>query len=326
MKTKISYSLLAAAMACGLAQGQTTAYTTPVGYVTSFIGPNASGNSEGATTMISSSLVNPTVFAASASIAPTGSVVTFASGVPADLDSTYMLEITDGTQEGWWSAVSASNSSLNTITVNDALPASLPAGVKVSVRKFTTVQDVFGDNTPGLAPFSNTQPFDNIQILDPETQAATTIIYVGNRWEDAVSEEPAGSVIIYPGTAALVIHRANTTLPVVVSGTVKTTKTQVDIFPADNWLGQARATGGTFGQMALGTQLLPATDVAAVIGLDTGGGQSAPTFVRVGSQMENAVTEDPADNELISEGAGYILSRTAGAASIITIPAQTVAP
>lgn len=34
MKTSISYSLIAAAMACGLALGQTTAYTTPVGYVT----------------------------------------------------------------------------------------------------------------------------------------------------------------------------------------------------------------------------------------------------------------------------------------------------
>jgi uncharacterized protein (TIGR02597 family) len=33
MKTKITYSLLAAAAACGFAQAQTTAYTTPVGYV-----------------------------------------------------------------------------------------------------------------------------------------------------------------------------------------------------------------------------------------------------------------------------------------------------
>ena len=33
MKTSISYSLIAAAMACGFANGQTTAYTTPVGYL-----------------------------------------------------------------------------------------------------------------------------------------------------------------------------------------------------------------------------------------------------------------------------------------------------
>ena len=33
MKTSISYSLIAAAMACGFANAQTTAYTTPVGYM-----------------------------------------------------------------------------------------------------------------------------------------------------------------------------------------------------------------------------------------------------------------------------------------------------
>ena len=43
MKTHITYSLLAAAAACGMAFGAETAYTTPVGYVSLAVG-SAGGN------------------------------------------------------------------------------------------------------------------------------------------------------------------------------------------------------------------------------------------------------------------------------------------
>ncbi|MEO8615265.1 MAG: TIGR02597 family protein [Luteolibacter sp.] len=44
MKTYISYSLLASAAACGMAFGQTTAFTSPVGYVTLDIPANSDAN------------------------------------------------------------------------------------------------------------------------------------------------------------------------------------------------------------------------------------------------------------------------------------------
>jgi hypothetical protein len=269
--------------------------------------------------------VNPTTYAGAAVSSPSGgSVITFSGGVPTDLDPTSMLEISNGDQEGWWSAIVSSTAT--TVTVLDVFPAGLAANVQATVRKFSTIQDVFGNNTPGLAPFSNTLPYDNIQVLDPVNQSSVAIAYVNGQWEDLGSEAPAGSLIIYPGTAVKVIHRANTTLPVVVTGSVKPTKTQVDLFANDNWVGQPNPTGGTFGSMNLGTQIVPSTDIVSVFLTDTGPGQVAQAFVRVGTSMEDAATEENADAQPIPEGGGYVLTRPTSGSSTITIPAQPIAP
>ena len=320
---KLTYSLILAAASCGLAFAAATAYTTPVGYLTSTIGPNVAGSTEGAATFIASSLVLPASFAGDATVSPSGgTVITFTGGVPTGLDATSMLEISNGAQEGWWSSISSSTATA--ITIANSFPASLNANVHVTVRKFTTVQDVFGNNAPGIAPYSNILPFDNIQVLNPLDQSTATIIYAGG-WQDFVTESPAATVIIYPGTAVKVIHRANTSLPVLVSGEVKTTKTQVDLYPNDNWLGQPNPTGGTFGSMQLGTQVL-ATDYVNIIQPDAGTGQATDTFVSVGGAMYNFVTEAPADTQPVAEGNGYLITRGVGTASILTIPAQAIAP
>jgi hypothetical protein len=320
MKTSISYSLIAAAMACGFANAQTTAYTTPVGYITANILPNVSNSESGSATFIASSLVQPAVFAGAAVSSPSGgNVITFSGGVPALLDSTYVLEISDGAQQGWYSAITSSGSAIGTtITVMDAFPASLSASVTVTVRKFTTIQNVFGDNSPGLGAT------DEIQVLDPATQVASVVIYAGG-WFDQVTEEPAGGVIIYPGTAVKVIHRDNTTLSVVSSGEVKTTSTQVDVFDNDNWLGQPNPTGGTFGTMQLATQVLT-TDFVNLIKPDEGTGQPTESFQSVSNVMYNIVTEEDATTQPVSQGNGYLLSRASGGSTTITIPAQVVAP
>lgn len=323
MKPKSIKSLLALALlAPGVLFAQTTAKTTPVGYVTSKIAANASLNPEGSATFISASLYNPTVYAGQSTVAPSAKTITLPTGVPTDFDGTYMLEISDGSQEGWWSTIVGSTSS--TIEVADTFPASLSTNVKVTVRKFTTIQDIFGENAPGLASFSNEEPYDEIQVLDPVTQGASSIIRIGSDWIDAVSEEAAENVIVYPGTAVKVIHRANTDLSVVVSGEVKATKTQVDVFQNDNWIGQVNATGATFDFMNLGSQLL-STDIANIIREDAGGGQSTDEFVAVSELMFNAVSEENAEEENILAGNGLIVRRPQGEAAPITIPAQPVA-
>jgi hypothetical protein len=335
MKT-YAYSLLIAAAACGFAAAE-TAYTTPVGYITTTINGNTSSGTAGASTFVAGTLVQPAVFAGESVGAPAGTVLTFTAGVPDTLDGSYMLEITAGADEGWWSTVVSSTAT--SITVADSIPGA--GAVKVSIRKFNTVSSVFGNNAPGLAPFDGVSPsFDNIQILDPITQASKTIVYVTgvapDGWYDFVSSSPAENEIIYPGTAARVVRMGTTPLSLVSSGEVKTTKTQVDVYPNENWLGQSLAAGSTLGAMNFKDQIIKFDGVAAndfieLTRPDPGSGQPADLFVALipafGDVMANFVTTADATNEPIPEGTGYNLKRDgAGSPSVITIPAQVVAP
>ena len=323
MKTYLSYSLILAAAASGMASGAETAYTTPVGYTTSTIGPNRSGSSAGAATFIGAALVQPSTFAGAASgvVSPSGgTVITFAGGVPAGLDISSMLEITSATQKGWWTSIASSTAT--TITVTDVLPAGLPANLQISVRKFSTIQNVFGNNSPGLTVYS-AGSYDEIQLLKPEIQEVSVIVYAGG-WVNLATELPANNEIIYPGTAVKVIHRANTSLSVVTSGEVKTTPTQVDIFPKDNWFAQPNPTNQTFGNLSLGPQI-SSTDSVDVIETDGGSGQVVTTYVSSSGVMYNLATEADATPTIVKSAEGFLLKR-AGTANTLTLPVQVVAP
>ncbi len=324
MKTYIPYSLILAAAATGMAFGAETAYTTPVGYITATITPNVSGSSAGSATFIAPSLVQPTTFAGVATASPSGgSVINFSGGVPAGLDFTSVLEVSNGAQEGWYASIASSTA--NSITISDTFPAGLAANVQISVRKFNTIQSVFGNNSPGLAPFSTTLPYDEIQFLNPSSQEVGVIVYASGGWLNLLTESDASGEIIYPGTSVKVIHRANTSLPVIASGEVKITDTQVDVFPNDNWIGQPNPTLQTFDTLNLGAQILT-TDSVNLIRTDTGIGQATDAFVSSGGLMYNALTEELAENEPVAEGNGYLINRPSGAASIVTVPGQVIAP
>jgi hypothetical protein len=318
MKTKISYSLLAAAMACGLAQGQTTAYTTPVGYLTTPIFGNVSGGPAGAATLIAPTLLAPATFAGATNAAPAANTATFASPtvVPAGLDSTYFLEIADGPSEGWWSAVASSTAT--SVVVADTFPSGLAATTKVVVRKFNTISSVFGATNS-----SNLAPGDFIEILNPNL-SITKIVYA-NGWFDENSEAPADNFAIEPGVAVRVIRAGTTGLSLVTSGEVKVTKTQVDLLQGETWVGQTFAANGTFGAMNLGPQIL-GTDKVEVYGVDGGTGQTVDVFVSAAGQMFNESSEAEADSFEVPDSSGVVIRRPAGTASTITIPAQVIGP
>jgi hypothetical protein len=314
MKPFIPYSLLAAAAACGFAFGQ-TATTTPVGYITIPIGGNASASPEGSSTYIGASLVNPAVFSGAATVSPSGgTVITVASGMPTDLGPADMLEITDGAQEGWWTTVVSSTAT--TVTVADNFPAGLAANVKFTVREFTTVSDFLGANSLGLGAT------DEVQMLDPEAQLISTLVYAEG-WFNFVTEEAADNYIIYPGSGILIVRRGESDLSLVATGEVKTTDTQVDVFPGSNWLAQPNPTGGTFASMNFAAQIAP-TDFLQLVRKDTGTGQTIDNFVAAEGAMFNFVTEEPADSEMIAGGGGYLIARGAAAQSTIVIPAQVI--
>jgi hypothetical protein len=336
MKPIIPFALLGALLAVGAADA---AATDPVGYITHTIA--GTGGSGTALTVISPTLIQPTTYAGVSSASPSGlSEVTLPSGVPTDLDSSYVLEIVSGASEGWWSTVISSTAT--TITVNDAFPAGLPADTQVSVRKHNTIQSFLGENEPGIAAFDGSSG-DEVQILTP-AQSIIPIVYVPaavsgapeDDWFNLVSLAPENDRIIEPGSAIIIKTSSSTNLTFTSSGEVKTTKTQVDVFPNLTLIGQVDAVGATLGEMDLATQLVQLTgsnedfDEFQFLSI----GQSltsnvalAPGVAGPNASMADLVSTDSTDNLLFPEGSGAILKRNpANAASVITIPGSTVAP
>jgi len=255
MKTSFTYSLLAAVAACSLAQAQ-TAYTTPVGYITHNV---SSLGGDSALTILGPTLVQPSVFTGVPSSAPSGATANFTGSVPANLDGTYVLEITSGANEGWWSTVVSSTAT--SITVADAFPANLQ-GAGISVRKHNTLQTFLGENNPGLIT-SDGVTGDEVQILNPD-QSLTVYAYLtadvtgdGDDWYDLATGNIANDTIIYPGSAIIIKSSSPSPLSFVSVGQVKVTKTQVDLVPGLTLIAQCQAAGGSYNSMDLQNQLIP---------------------------------------------------------------------
>jgi len=309
-----------------------------VGYVTASIAGNTVNNPSGAATYLSATLVQPTEFQGSSESSPSGTKqITFAGGVPTSLDGKYVLEISSGANEGWWTAVESSTA--NSITVADNFPSSLASNVQISVRKFSTVKNVFGANTPGLNPYDgDVTRADEIQILDPLTGSPQVVVYLPfeisgepDTWLDFVGGVSADDSIIYPGTSVRVIRFGANDATLVSTGVVKTTKTQVDVFPAENWLGQTLAAGSTLGVMSFSSQIINYDEVALndymyILNAD----QSANTYIALDPALEGGFMLDfvqglDASSVIVNPGTGYIVTRDASqSSSVLTLPAQIV--
>lgn len=265
-------------------------------------------------------------------------MITFSGGVPAGLSNLHVLEISAGASEGWWSAVVSSTAT--SITVADAFPASLPANVSVEVRKFSTVKSLFGSNAPGLNPFDGgATSADEIQFLNPSTGQVSSVVYLPesisgspDQWFDFVNGVNADNYPIEPGVAVRVIRYGASTLTFQSQGEVKTTKTQIDIASAENWVAQPLGSGGTLGYMNFFPQMVKfdagttPNDFLDVLNPD----QSTTSYVALdeslgGGFMLDFVGGTDATSVVIPEGAGYIFRRDSSQApSTITIPAPTI--
>ncbi len=133
MKSSITYSLLLAAAACGVALGQTTAYTTPVGYTTQALaqGYNAVGLTLQKAPVASGAFetVNGTTL--------TDSDTTFAPVA----GRTYVLEVTSGTAVGNIQEVLAENISGSVITTPQAV--GMAVGDTYNLRIAPTLEEIF---------------------------------------------------------------------------------------------------------------------------------------------------------------------------------------
>lgn len=340
MKPIIPFALLGALLAVGAADA---AATDPVGYITHTVVGNPGALSAGAVTYLSPTLIQPTIFAGATTVSPSGlTTLTFTGGVPVGLTSASVLEIeTAGANQGWWSTVVSSTAT--SITVLDTLPAGLPAATAISVRNHTTVKNFLGANAAGLTAFNGVAVNDEVLVLNPVTQVTTTLAYVPaavsgeatDGWFDLGASLRADSYIIEPGSSVQVKRFGAGALTFTSSGEVKTTNTQVDVFPKFNWVGTFSAAGNTLNGMGFATSLILFN--GANTNFDQlqfiNANQSSTTYAAVDPSFFGAPTvgnlgdSSNAGTVPFAEGVGAILIRAnTEAASTITIPGSTVAP
>jgi len=337
MKTLSALALISASSF--IAAHGLTAVTNPVGYITHSIA--GAGTNPSASTYISPTLINSVEYAGNSTASPSGGkTVALPSGVPTGLNSSYVLEITSVTGEGWWSTVTSSTTS--GITVTDNFPANLPANVNVAVKKHATITSFMGFNTPGLIPYNGLDNSDEVQFLDPIDQSVTAFVFVtasdwgdpdypNGVWLNLTSGNPENNAIIEPGTSVRIKRVGAGALSFVSTGTVKTTKTQVDIYPGFNFVGVPKAALGTLGNLNFASQLYqydglsPNYDELQKVAAN----QSATPFAAIddgGPMMWNIAAGDYANTEPFLEGTGLLLKRVGHPSSTITLEGSVVAP
>jgi hypothetical protein len=248
MKTSISYSLIAAAMACGFANGQTTAYTTPVGYASTVL---TAGQFTFCGLTLQNSATSAGLLTGSTSNTVSASSINFTTSLTPN--TVYILELPDGTVQ---EISSWSGSTLNT---PEDISAFVTNGVTTfKLRSSATVSSIFGlDNSVGLTSSADGDPstVDNI-IVFTAPGVSVNIYYFdansngirdladGDGWYTAGGDAADNLTIPYPD-GFLVQRVAGTSKTLVVSGEVKTTPTKSALGAGFNFLSSVAPAGLT---------------------------------------------------------------------------------
>jgi hypothetical protein len=251
MKTKISYSFFAAAMACGLAQAQTTAFTTPVGYVTQTL-------AAGKQNLLGLTVHGSTAFAGTLSSKPSPTSLE-------DLEANFNTALAAGTNIIEITGTGPNAGAIQEfITFTDktitGLPASFVAALAGNepyrVRPAATIANIFGSTNQAGLLAGNANTADLI-LVPNGTGGLDTFFYsnggftgVGWRKVGGGSTNFAAESIVYTD-AFFVQRRGATNLSLVVSGEVKPDSTKVGISQVFNYTGTIFGAGVTLGNSGL---------------------------------------------------------------------------
>jgi len=300
MKTSISYSLIAAAMACGFANGQTTAYTTPVGYVTQALAADQF-NLVGTTVQQSTAAAG--VIDAVTSISVTDNGVNFTTTLTAG--TVYVLELNNGTiQEitSWSGSV---------LTTPSNLVSQVTAGTTAyKIRPAATISSIFGAaNSAGLTPSpdGSTGNADTIQVYNGS--GFDTIVYINDGagtegWYTETGDPAANLPIVYADGFFVKRTTGSGPINLVVSGEIKTVPTSGVLTPGFNYLGAVAPVGLTLATSGLSSYISPSPDGDAAtsdsVQIQVGGAYVVCMYIDgIGWYSE---TGDPVDNQVLNTG------------------------
>ena len=363
MKT-LTYSIFAAALACGFVSATTTAYTTPVGYMTVPLPGTGGGSPQ------TLQLANQGLLPSGPAYAAGGSTVTFGSDGTGtylqDTNATWaagayvngsnvssLLEITSaGSLKGAMSWITSS--ATQKLYTADNLSAA-GAGASYRVWAAYTMASLFG-NPPDaavLAGGSGAAGADNVEIYNPLTNSYQVFWYknagkgtMGWVCEDS-SVTDATNYAIHPNDGLVLLRKQSADGSLVISGSVKDGQTMVRV--------DGDATPSTVTLNILGTQVPVDQLTPGNSGLYTGDpstglqGSSGPAsadnllvfdaptnsykvfwYKNAGKGTMGWVCEDAsvpdATNFVIPSTGAVLIQRKAAASFNWTIPAVSIAP
>jgi len=244
-----------AAAACGFANAQTTAYTTPVGYTTTVLAPNQFN-------LIGLNVHQPTIASGildtESSTSVTDAEVNFTTLLTQG--QTYVLELPSGVIQ----EVTAWSGSTLT-TSNDITGSVVPSTTTYKLRRASTVGDVFGlTNSAGLTPSTDGDltTCDLIQIFNGT--GFDTIYYFNDGagtvgWYDDANNPAVDKAIVY-SDGIFVKRVSGSNISLVVAGEVKAKPTSGVLASGFNYLNGVAPAGLTLGASGLQSFLTPSAD------------------------------------------------------------------
>jgi hypothetical protein len=322
MKPKSIKSLLALALlAPGVLFAQTTAKTTPVGYVTEVLEPNRD-NLIGLT--VHSPAVASGVLDSATNETVTDAGVDYTSLLTAG--STYILEITNGSGNGVIQEVTAWTAT--TLSTPQNISSQITGGTTTyKLRKAPTISDIFGStNSVGLtsSPDGSASAADVILVPDGAGGFINIVFYddgADQLWIDASFNDVSNLPIVY--TDALVVARkGGVAKSLTVSGEVKLTPTKYVFNSGDNYVGAVYPVGSTLGGSTMGPQMLASVDGSAgdadlVLMPDGAGGYTTFMYYNDGAD-QLWIDGSFNDSTTTSLTSGFVFNSKSGSAKSIT--------
>jgi len=328
MKPKSIKSLLALALlAPGVLFAQTTAKTTPVGYVNLALG-GASSVLANTDSYVSLPLNNTNVFSgAVASVS--GSSITLAGspalGTLSDAANPHMCVIASGAREGLTALITANTAGQVTISVptGDNL-IGVTAGDKIIINEAWTVKEIFGNTVVPAA--TQLLAFSG---LTGGVNLAPDLIFEwdGTNWIDTGSFDIADNVVLFPSECLIIRNSSGTAIPAItMAGTVPTYKhrsvldqvsaTQDIGFAHTAAVGEVIGTSGLSSVCASGDQLLVFDNSLA------GQNKSATQIIEFdgAAWIDTNSFDDVTGTFTINSGVGYVLRRTGSTAVLSDTP------
>ena len=230
MKTYLSYSLILAAAASGMASGAETAYTAPVGYVglgnTAGIAIPAKTDMSVAIPLDQPSLWAGTVASVSGNVITLTGTTGFTLNQWVSAATPYVAKITSGAKSGQMALITASNATTLTVAFQntDSL-ASIVSGDRVTISLAWTIKNFFAGNTlPDNIEFSLWEGV----AFGTDNAPDKVYYYFGGSWYDSSNDVVSDSVVLYPNEGFKLRNTTNTGIAkITVTGQVPVSNSRV---------------------------------------------------------------------------------------------------
>jgi len=316
-----------AAAACGLANAQTTAYTTPVGYV-------SLGNTAGAAVPANTDMTVAIPLARTAEWRGTvasvsGNVVTltgttgFTNGQWVNSNTPFVVEIGSGSKSGLVALVAANTTvaGVSTLTLSlqgvDTL-AGVAAADKITIRKAWTIGSLFAGNS---LP-------DNIEFSLWEGSTAGTdnapdkiYYYFAGVWYDSSDDSEANNIVLYPNEGFRLRTSNDAITSLVVSGEVPMAKSRIFYKGGQNSQDSRVSFFGAIDEPIKTSGLGANNDQLLSYSLTATGKDNAPSAIYYffdGAWYDASDDSDVTDTLKLKAGVGYVYRTAPGAADTIS--------